>query len=117
MAETPDFDLHVAKDQDGPRVQISGELDAYTSPRLRALANELLGEPFFKLVFDLSNTTFVDSTALGVLVAIARKAREHGSELVLDSPCAPVYRVLETTGVAAAVPIRNAPSPSRDDRP
>ncbi|HUR47987.1 MAG TPA: STAS domain-containing protein [Acidimicrobiales bacterium] len=103
------FGLEITRDQNGPTVAIRGELDAYTAPRLRKLTELLVDGSALKLVFDLSETTFVDSTGLGVLVGAARRARGQDMEVVLDRPTAAVFRVLEITGVSVAIPVRNPP--------
>ncbi len=115
MAQTIEkFELEITRDYDGPRVAIAGELDAYTAPRLRKLVDLLVDGSALKLVFDLSKTKFIDSTGLGVLVVAARKARDEGMEVVLDSPTRSVFRVLELTGISANIPVRNPPAGPMD---
>lgn len=104
------FSLGITRSEEGPRVEISGELDAYTAPRLRKLVDLLIDGSALKLVFDLNNTVFIDSTALGVVVGAARKARNEGMEVVLDSPSRSVYRILELTGISLTIPVRNPPA-------
>lgn len=111
MAKTMEkFSLGITRTEEGPRVAITGELDAYTAPRLRRLADLLIDGSGPKLVFDLTETAFVDSTGLGVLVGAARKARQEGMEAVIDSPSRAVYRVLDLTGICMTIPVRNPPT-------
>ena len=111
MAKTIErFSLGITRSDEGPRIEIKGELDAYTAPRLRRLVDLLVDGSSLKLVFDFTNTIFVDSTGLGVLVGAARKARDAGMEAVIDSPSPTVYRVLELTGISLVIPVRNPPS-------
>ena len=49
-------------------VHLVGELDLYTAPEVRTVLLELATEQPERLVIDLSEVDFVDSTALGVLI-------------------------------------------------
>ena len=55
--------------------RISGEHDLSTAPELRARLHEL-GDTS-AVIIDLDETTFVDSSILGVLVGGLRRARER----------------------------------------
>ena len=99
MASVPSFRATVA--EIGGRialVSVSGELDLYAEPELRAAldAAELLGCP--TVVVDLSGVSFMDSTACSVLFGEARRRRDHG-ELVLVSKGDRAGRVLEVSGI------------------
>jgi len=84
-------------------VALSGELDADTAARLRALlAEQLLAGPG-NLVIDMSGLTFIDSAGLAVLVAADKGMRRAGSRMVLAAPRAPVSKVLRLTGLTAVL--------------
>jgi anti-sigma B factor antagonist len=57
-------------------VSVDGELDLASSPRLKWMLVECIEAGCERLVIDLSHTTFMDSTALGVLVGINRRLGE-----------------------------------------
>jgi anti-sigma B factor antagonist len=79
---------------DGCIVSIRGELDMYTAPQLEAaLGNG--GRP----IVDLLEVGFLDSTALGVLVASAKREREQGRWLAVVCDHRAILRVFEITGV------------------
>ena len=65
--------------QDGWEVlSVSGEIDAYTSPRLRERLTELLDSGRHHVIVNLQGVEFMDSTGLGVLVGgghVLRPAR------------------------------------------
>lgn len=92
-------DLSITTDiVDGVQViRVEGELDVYAAPRLKeALAEGLERSTLF--VLDLSRVQFIDSTALGVLVASLQQARATSSDfrLVLDDPY--LLKIFHITG-------------------
>ena len=49
---------------------VRGEIDAFTSPRLRERLTGMMDEGHYRLVVDLEGVEFMDSTGLGVLVHV-----------------------------------------------
>jgi anti-sigma B factor antagonist len=49
-------------------VEVGGEIDVYTAPKLREQLVELVNDGSFHLVVDMEGVDFLDSTGLGVLV-------------------------------------------------
>src|SRR5262249_41197477 len=79
-------------------VAAGGELDLHTAPRLRAQIHEVLAEPGVpQLVIDLSDATFIDSSALGVLVGALKRVREADGQLDIVLPTSPLRRIFEIT--------------------
>jgi anti-sigma B factor antagonist len=80
-------------------IAVSGEIDVATSPELSQAIHGAL-EQATSITIDLSATTFIDSSGLGVLVSALKRARELGHESVtLRGVQEPVRRVLEITGL------------------
>ncbi|CAO0837571.1 Anti-sigma factor antagonist OS=Streptomyces microflavus OX=1919 GN=rsbV_1 PE=3 SV=1 [Streptomyces microflavus] len=50
-------------------VEVGGEIDVYTAPKLREQLVELVNDGSYHLVVDMEGVDFLDSTGLGVLVA------------------------------------------------
>jgi anti-sigma B factor antagonist len=69
-------------------VALGGELDLYATPTVRQHLNALIKSRRRRLLVDLSDVTFIDSTAVGLLVGAARRARDaNGSlDLICDNP-------------------------------
>ncbi len=86
---------------DGDRglVSMSGEVDIYTAPRLKERLALLLDAGVTRVVVDLSGVSFIDSTALGVLIGAVRRLREAGGVMALVVATRPVERVLMLTGL------------------
>ena len=88
----------VSGNGDAVVVRLAGELDLYNAPAVReALANALARGPE-RLVVDLSDVTFVDSTALATFVE-ARANLGSGERFALAAPGLAARRALEVSGL------------------
>jgi len=85
-------------------VSLEGDLDLWTAPELKRALCRLLADGCRRLILELAAVRFMDSTALGVLVAVGRRLADD-ERLVLAQPGPEVLRVLELTGVAGALEI------------
>jgi anti-sigma B factor antagonist len=88
-------------------VALVGEHDAYSSPRLENEFAVLL-EAGRRIVADLRDTTFIDSTTLSVLLGARRLAEQAalGFALVLpDEDNNQVHEILGITGLESAFAI------------
>jgi anti-sigma B factor antagonist len=85
-------------------VEVAGEIDIVAQDRLRDVIGEARASGR-RLVVDLSETTFLDSTGLRVLLEAWRGQTEAGSEMLLRAPSPAVRTLLEITGVGDALPI------------
>jgi len=93
--------IQVTVEHDHATVALYGEHEAYTADKLAKQLAALLDEGV-SITVDLTQTAFVDSTVVGVLIAAKRHAREHEIpfELLLGSDTGwPVRRILEVTGL------------------
>ncbi|HWD64778.1 MAG TPA: STAS domain-containing protein [Solirubrobacteraceae bacterium] len=76
---------------------LSGELDIARTPRLRVVINEILRTRPSGLVIDLCAVTFVDSTALALLLNAQRRATGQGIALQLACDVATTLELLSLT--------------------
>ena len=79
-------------------IVVKGELDAASSQVLDE-AIEIDGLPGTNIVVDMADVTFIDSSALNVLVKHRRRLHEEGHHLELRNPSGIVNRVLEVAGL------------------
>ena len=90
-------------------VEVSGELEMHAAPELRAELQRVCAlenasqKP--RVLIDLSQVSFIDSTGIGVLVGGLKRAREAGGALVLVCPVPRLRRVFEITGLLQALPM------------
>lgn len=88
----------VERDGGATVVKLSGELDLYNAQELRqALLEECAQQPE-RLVVDLSDVIFLDSTALGALIE-ARTKLTNRQAFLLAAPAAETRRALEISGL------------------
>ncbi len=88
-------------DTTGSVVAVEGELDLTTAPRLKWMLVDAIESARTRLVLDLSATTFMDSTALGVLVVVNRNLHP-GAAMAIVCPNANVLRIFELSGMDGA---------------
>ena len=79
-------------------VHLVGELDLYNAPEVREALLEVCAEKPERLVVDLADVDFVDSTALGVLIE-ARTKLENRQSFLLASPGLETHRALTISGL------------------
>ncbi len=84
---------------------VEGDVDVLSGPTLRQQLLDAIADRPSLLVVDLSRTSFLDSTGLGVLVAIARRTRLIGCGFCLASPTSIVAKVLTATSLDRAWPV------------
>jgi anti-sigma B factor antagonist len=85
-------------------VAVEGDLDLASAPRLKWMLVDALGDGYSNLILDLSLATFMDSTALGVLVGVNRSL-EHGSTLSIVCARANLLKIFELSGMDGAFAI------------
>jgi len=88
-----------------PVVSASGEIDVATAPPLRDRLQALTTAGRSTIVVDLLGVTFLDSTALGVLVGALKRCRETGGDLPLVITEPRILKVFEITGLTGVFPI------------
>jgi len=92
-------------------VTLRGELDAHDAPRLRTTFVEAVEEAArlgegSRVVLDLTSVAFLDSTVLGAVVGVLRRAREADRDLVVVLPSTSARRIFEITGLDQVLPTR-----------
>jgi len=80
-------------------VTASGELDVAAAPQLSAILTMGAASSQSVVVLDMSGATFIDSTALGVVIRAADQLIGAGKRLFIVSPEGPVNRLFELTNL------------------
>lgn len=79
-------------------VSISGELDAHTAPELKERVIDALGEGVRWVMVDLEQTDFLDSSGLGTLVGIGKRAGRRSGDIAVVCRREHLLRVFDISG-------------------
>jgi anti-sigma B factor antagonist len=108
---------------DGERhvLAVRGEIDLFTAPELKQVLAESIEAGRVRIVVDLTDTTFLDSTALGVLIGAVKRLRSRDGALAIVNIDENISKTFEITGldqIFTIVPTReeavDAVDPARD---
>lgn len=92
--------MTVEQADDRVRIMVRGALDLASADELRQAGGHALDDPACRhLVLDLSAVDFIDSTGIGVLVALRNTAMERRIPLSLQNPSERVVEVLRLTAL------------------
>ena len=86
-------------------ISLAGEVDLYTAPEFKQQLLEVIGQGAKHVVVDFSDTTFIDSTTLGVLVGGVKRLRPTGGSLSLVCTDQNISKIFEITGLDSVFPI------------
>jgi anti-sigma B factor antagonist len=85
-------------------VSAAGEIDIHTAAGLQeALTSAFRHSP--SVIIDLTQVTFLDSSALGVLIGARRRAQHSGGTVMLVRPPAIVRKLLTGTQLQQSFPV------------
>jgi anti-sigma B factor antagonist len=80
-------------------ISLAGEVDLYTAPEFKQQLLEVIGQGGKGVVVDFTDTTFIDSTTLGVLVGGVKRLRTNDGELSLVCSDRNITKIFEITGL------------------
>ena len=92
-------------------VAVAGEIDLFTAPELKAMLSEAVEAGRTRIVVDLTETSFLDSTALGVLIGAVKRLRSRDGVLTIVNTDPNIAKTFEITGLDQIFTIR----PTRDE--
>ena len=80
-------------------VPLSGDIDLASAPALRSRLADATQDAPARVILDLSELDFIDSTGLGVLVGTLRRVRGTGGDIRIAGARAGIERVFSVTGL------------------
>ena len=89
--------IDVDRANDAAVVAIDGDMDLHAAPELRDTLERLANDDAGRIVVDLSEATFLDSMALGVLLAAKKSIDMQGKRLAIVTSTAEIRRIFEIT--------------------
>jgi anti-sigma B factor antagonist len=85
----------------GPSVvELNGEIDVYTSPKVKETISDLIDKGHYSLVINLENVRYIDSTGLGVLIGGLKRVREHSGSVNLVCTNPQIKKIFDITGLS-----------------
>jgi anti-sigma B factor antagonist len=81
-------------------IEVSGEIDVYTAPRLRETLVSLVDAGNYRLIVDMEGVEFLDSTGLGVLVGGLKRVRAFDGGIDLVCTQGRILRIFRITGLS-----------------
>ena len=92
--------------QDGVDViDITGQLDAFTTPDIKAEFKKLTDSRHYKLVLNLEQVDYVNSTGIGAIVAVAQQVRRRKGDLKLFGMKSDIRKVFDLVGASKILDI------------
>ena len=103
--------LSSSREGAGGIVTVAGALDVSTVGILEAAVDDLLG-PGRRIIIDLADLSICDSTGLGALVRLHRRAERMGARIALRGPRQHVADILTMTGISKVLEVVPAAPPA-----
>jgi anti-sigma B factor antagonist len=107
-----EFKIEERAGEAGPVIAVSGEIDVATAPQLRESLHRVIAQGETTVVLDLLEVTFLDSTALGVLVGALKRCRELGGDLYVVVADPRIMKIFEITGLTNVFTIADSVAPA-----
>ena len=88
-----------ALDEKTQALEVIGEIDVYTSPKVKEIITELIEKGNYNLIINLEGVRYIDSTGLGVLIGALKRVREKEGciNLVCNNP--QIKKIFNITGL------------------
>lgn len=80
-------------------ISLAGEVDLYTAPEFKQQLLDVIAQGGKDVIVDFTNTTFIDSTTLGVLVGGVKRLRTNDGQLSLVCSDRNITKIFEITGL------------------
>jgi anti-sigma B factor antagonist len=103
------FEVNEEAIGEGVRVfRVTGDVDFDVAPQLKKRIVSRMEAGDRQLIVDLSGVGFIDSTAIGVLVASLKRLREAGGSLLVVCDNEDVRSIFETVGLESVIPLHRS---------
>jgi anti-sigma B factor antagonist len=88
-----------AIDEDTHLIAVSGEIDLFTAPEFKQRLAAPIDAGRSQVVVDLRETSFIDSSSLGVLIGAHRRLKLRGGALVVVCDDEAIIKTFKVTGL------------------
>src|SRR3954454_11570559 len=80
-------------------VAVTGEIDLFTAPEFKQRVSAPIEAGRTRVVVDLTRTTFIDSSSLGVLIGAHRRLKRRGGALSVVCDNEAIIKTFRITGL------------------
>ena len=80
-------------------IAVTGEIDLFTAPEFKQRMSRPIEDDVQRLIVDLSGTTFIDSSSLGVLIGARRRLKQRNGSLVVVCDNESIVKTFKITGL------------------
>jgi anti-sigma B factor antagonist len=80
-------------------VAVSGEVDLFTAPEFKQRVMAPIAAGIDRVIVDLTDTTFIDSSSLGALIGAHRRLQQRGGRLVVACDSEAIVKTFRITGL------------------
>jgi anti-sigma B factor antagonist len=112
-----DLSLETRHEDGHTIIEVGGEIDVYTAPKLRECIVDLVNRGNYHLVVDMEDVEFLDSTGLGVLVGGLKRVRAHDGSLRLVCTQERLLKIFRITGLTEVFAIYDTVDAALGDQP
>jgi anti-sigma B factor antagonist len=105
------FDIKTEQVDGAYVIALAGEVDLYTAPEFKQQLLDVIAKGGTTVIVDFTDTTFIDSTTLGVLVGGVKRLRTNDGQLSLVCSDRNITKIFEITGLDRVFTIY----PTRDE--
>ncbi|MDQ0163485.1 anti-sigma factor antagonist [Bacillus alveayuensis] len=95
-----DLTIDIKEELQHIEVELSGEIDAYTAPKLRETLMPMAEKDNAYIKISLKEVEYMDSTGLGVFVGLLKAIRKHNGHLKLTDLSPRLERLFNITGLS-----------------
>jgi len=109
-----ELDVQTAQTGAACTIVLTGEVDVYTSPRLKQAIVDAMDAGCLNVIVDLEGVGFIDSSGLGVLVSGLRRVRERDGTLRLVCTHDGILKIFRITGLDKVFPLFSSSEEARE---
>jgi anti-sigma B factor antagonist len=80
-------------------VEVTGEVDLFTAPEFKQRVTAPIAAGVDRVIVDLTRTTFIDSSSLGVLIGAHRRLQQRGGRLAVVCDVEAILKTFRITGL------------------
>ena len=97
-----DFNIQESKKDNISFIEVSGEIDVYTSPKLNRQLATIIDDTPSKIIADLQQVRYIDSMGLGVFAHTAQRLIKQNGEFFIISNNQQLIKLFDVAGLSNA---------------